>query len=163
MEFEELLKHRRSVRSFSPRPITGEELVAILAAINIAPSAGNLQAYEVVCVQDGTTKEALAQAAFGQPFVADAPVVLVFLADPARTKTGTRERRLAVMGLLRADGCRQLGRGSCQTRGTPSRSPKVLEAPVSGWKSRVADEESSRMASLFNSEKVMPSRRRPVN
>ena len=96
MEFEELLRQRKSVRSFGPRPITEGELSAILAAINIAPSAGNLQAYEVVCVQDGTTKKALAEAALGQSFVADAPVVLVFLANPARSsrKYGTRGAHL---------------------------------------------------------------------
>ena len=96
MEFEELLRQHKSVRSFGPRPITEGELSAILAAINIAPSAGNLQAYEVVCVQDGATKEVLARAALGQSFVADAPVVLVFLANPDLNsrKYGTRGARL---------------------------------------------------------------------
>ena len=54
----------------------------ILDAINRAPSAGNLPAYEVVLVRDDHTKAALARVALGQMFIAQAPVVLVFCAHP---------------------------------------------------------------------------------
>jgi nitroreductase len=59
------------------------KLDKILAAAAAAPSAGNLQAYEIVVVRQAATRSSLAEAAHGQTFLAQAPVVLVFLADPA--------------------------------------------------------------------------------
>lgn len=80
-----LLRQRRSIRAFEDRPVDERELTAVLEAANAAPSAGNLQAYEVVLVEAAATRAALARAAHGQEFVAEAPVVLVFLADPGRS------------------------------------------------------------------------------
>jgi nitroreductase len=51
VEFFEVLKKRYSVRAYKPDPISDETLKQILEAINSAPSAGNLQAYEVVVVR----------------------------------------------------------------------------------------------------------------
>jgi len=60
------------------------KLLQILEAVRSAPSAGNLQAYDIVVVTEPTKKEALSRAALGQEFVAQAPVVLVFFANPER-------------------------------------------------------------------------------
>jgi nitroreductase len=43
MRFFDIIKKRRSVRSFLPAPIGEDELARILEAANAAPSAGNLQ------------------------------------------------------------------------------------------------------------------------
>ena len=69
------------------------KLDKILAAAIAAPSAGNLQAYEIVVVRQAATRSLLAEAAHGQAFLAQAPVVQVFLADPA-----SRAARYAVRG-----------------------------------------------------------------
>jgi nitroreductase len=45
-----------------------------------------LQAYEVVVVRDPERKRQLARAAWGQWFIAEAPVVLVFVANPERNR-----------------------------------------------------------------------------
>jgi nitroreductase len=76
---------RQSVRAFEPREVEPARLQEILMAANRAPSAGNLQAYEIVVVRAPERRRALARAAHGQTFVADAPVVLVFCADPERS------------------------------------------------------------------------------
>ena len=47
-----------------------------------APTAGNLQAYEVMVVKDPEARQKLARAALGQGFVAAAPAVLAFVALP---------------------------------------------------------------------------------
>lgn len=62
----------------------------------LAPSAGNLQAYQVIVVRDEAQKRDLARACVDQAFVATAPVVLVWLADPVRSarKYGTRGTQL---------------------------------------------------------------------
>lgn len=51
----------------------------------MAPSAGNLQAYQVHVIRKLDRKEALARAAFDQTFMIQAPVCLVFCADAARS------------------------------------------------------------------------------
>jgi nitroreductase len=76
---------RHSVREFAPREVEPGELEQILMAASRAPSAGNLQAYQIVLVRAPGRRQALARAAHGQAFVANAPVVLVFCADPARS------------------------------------------------------------------------------
>lgn len=86
MEFFEVLKSRRSVRLYKDKDVEEEKLHKILWAANSAPSAGNLQAYEIVVVKDRRKREALSIAALRQDFIAQAPVVLVFLINPARTK-----------------------------------------------------------------------------
>lgn len=81
-EFLELCRRRHSIRKFTAEPIPEGALQQILEAVQRAPSAGNLQAYEIVIVKEPQTKQMLASAAFGQGFVADAQVVLVFFALP---------------------------------------------------------------------------------
>jgi nitroreductase len=96
MEFAEVLANRRSVRSFKPQPVDEAKLKRIFEAANSAPSAGNLQAYQVRVVQDRAKKKALAQAAYGQGFIAEAPVSLVFCSDANRSaaKYGKRGSEL---------------------------------------------------------------------
>lgn len=96
MEFFEVLGGRHSVREFLDREVEEEKVRRILEACNSAPSAGNLQAYEIVVVKGEGQKERLAEAALGQGFISGAPVVLVFLASPGRSarKYGERGRGL---------------------------------------------------------------------
>ena len=48
MDFYQVLASRRSVRAFLDRPVEKEKLTNILKAAMSAPSAGNLQSYQVV-------------------------------------------------------------------------------------------------------------------
>lgn len=85
MEFFEVLQARHSVRTFAAQPVEPEKFRAILEAANRAPSAGNLQAYEIYAVTRRETLNALMRAAFEQKFIAQAPLALVFCAHPARS------------------------------------------------------------------------------
>lgn len=75
------LKERKSVRAFTDRPITAEETAAILEAAANAPTAGNQQLYTIINVTDAKLKAELAESCDHQPFIAKAPLVLVFCAD----------------------------------------------------------------------------------
>jgi nitroreductase len=86
MDFFEAAKQRRSVRVFKPEVVPEEMLVRILETINMAPSAGNLQSYEVYLVRDAERKGALVAAARGQEFLRQAPIVLIFCADASRAE-----------------------------------------------------------------------------
>jgi nitroreductase len=96
MDFFDVIARRNSVREYSSQPVEEEKVVAILDAANRAPSAGNLQAYEIYLVRNKTTRRSLADAALGQLFLAGAPVALIFCANPGRAilRYGERGRLL---------------------------------------------------------------------
>ena len=75
------LKERKSVRVFTDRQIPPEEVAAILEAAVNAPTAGNQQLYTIIHVTDPQLKAQLAESCDHQPFIAKAPLVLVFCAD----------------------------------------------------------------------------------
>lgn len=91
-EFFDLIGSRHSVRAFKDKEVECQKMNKILDAANIAPSAGNLQGYEIVLVQDKKRRGQLSDAALGQPSVAEAPAVLVFCADSPRSGEKYDER-----------------------------------------------------------------------
>ncbi len=91
----EAIRQRQSIRTFQGREIEPEKVQAVLSAMNQAPSAGNLQAYQVWLVRSREVKGELVRAALDQEFIAQAPVVLVVCAAPARAaKYGARGETL---------------------------------------------------------------------
>jgi nitroreductase len=96
MEFPELIKKRFSARSYLPKEVEKEKLDKLLSMLALAPSAGNLQAYKIAIITDKSKREELAYACMEQNFIADAPVVLVFLADlrTSGKKFGDRGMRM---------------------------------------------------------------------
>lgn len=77
----ESLRARRSVRAYEDLPIPDEAKRAILESAAEAPSAGCQQLYTILDITDQNLKDALAIACDNQPFIAKAPLVLVFCAD----------------------------------------------------------------------------------
>ena len=66
-EFLAFLEARQSVREYDTGTgVTDEEVAAILKAASSAPSAGNLEAWDVVLVRAEDQREALAGAAYDQ-------------------------------------------------------------------------------------------------
>ncbi|KUO40162.1 MAG: hypothetical protein APZ16_07045 [Candidatus Hadarchaeum yellowstonense] len=92
MDVFEAIKGRRSIRGFKPESISDADLEKILEAGISAPSAGNCQPWEFVIVRDQKIKQKLVQAARGQSFLAEAPVVIVICADVNRTASRYGER-----------------------------------------------------------------------
>lgn len=78
------IKNRKSLRVFEDRPITPEAKDEILDAALQAPTAGAMMLYTVIDITDQSLKEKLAVVCDNQPFIAKAPLVLVFLADYQR-------------------------------------------------------------------------------
>ena len=75
------LYDRKSVRVYEDRPIPPEAKQAILEAAAQAPTAGCQQLYTSLDITDPALKQALAESCDHQPFIAAAPLVLVFCAD----------------------------------------------------------------------------------
>jgi len=85
MDYFEAVKARHSIRVFQRKLVEEEKILRIIEALNLAPSAGNLQAYEVVIVKDQVLRNQLAKATLDQNFVSEAPICFVFLAYPRRS------------------------------------------------------------------------------
>lgn len=82
--FLNLITSRHSVRSFKNTPISEETIDTIINTAIKGPSAGNLQSYQIFIVTKDTEKEKLAEAAHDQNYIREAPIVMIFCADPLR-------------------------------------------------------------------------------
>jgi len=83
--FFELLSTRHSVRSFKNILIPEDKIQGILDASTRAPSAGNLQSYQITIITNKLEKEKLVESAHDQQYVLEAPLVMVFCADSKRS------------------------------------------------------------------------------
>ena len=75
------LRARKSVRAYLEKPIAPDDKRAILEAACAAPTAGNQQLYTILDITDQQLKDTLAETCDHQPFIAQAPLVLIFCAD----------------------------------------------------------------------------------
>lgn len=78
------IKNRKSMRVFEEQAIPDEIKREILNAAFEAPTAGAMQLYSILDITDEELKKKLSIACDNQPFIAKAPMVLVFLADYQR-------------------------------------------------------------------------------
>ena len=75
------LHDRRSCRVFEDRAVEPEIKKAILEAALQAPTAGNMALYTILDITDPEMKQKLSVSCDNQPFIATAPMVLIFCAD----------------------------------------------------------------------------------
>ncbi|MCS7140357.1 MAG: nitroreductase family protein [Candidatus Nezhaarchaeota archaeon] len=121
MEVFEAIKSRRSIRSYVPSEVNVKQLETILEAARWAPSAGNLQPWEFIVVDDRDIMRALARASLNQMWMIEASYIVAVCADLDRTGMiyGERGRRLysiqdcaaATQNMLLA--AHSLGLGTC--------------------------------------------------
>jgi len=77
LDFYEVIRTRRSMRSFKPDPVPEEVLRRVLDAARIAPSGSNRQPWKFILVREKGLKDELVPLAGGQKFIAEAPIVVV--------------------------------------------------------------------------------------
>ncbi|MBV9209837.1 MAG: nitroreductase family protein [Acidobacteria bacterium] len=75
----QVLLERRATNHFTDEPVPEEVLDAILKLAAQAPSGYNLQPWRFIVVREEENRKRLQAAAFGQPKVAEAPVVVIAL------------------------------------------------------------------------------------
>ena len=81
MTTAEAIRKRRSIRKYKKDSIPEEVILELLDAARLAPSGCNAQPWRFRVVKDIDTKLQLAQAAYNQKFISEAPVVLVVCAN----------------------------------------------------------------------------------
>jgi nitroreductase len=77
----QVIKERRSIRRFHGTPIPREVIDQLIEALLWAPSAGNLQSRLFYFIFNKEVKEKLVGPAWGQSFIAEAPLAIVCCAD----------------------------------------------------------------------------------
>jgi len=75
---------RTSVRKFEDKPVPNDIKNTIIQCAINAPTAGNQMLYTILDIVDADIKKTLARTCDHQGFIADAPLVLLFLADCRR-------------------------------------------------------------------------------
>jgi len=71
------ISQRSSVRAYKATDVEEDKLKKILEAARLSPSASNRQEWKFIVVRNKETRKRLANAAFGQSFIGEAPVVIV--------------------------------------------------------------------------------------
>ena len=78
---KEAIEKRRSIRQFKPDSIPDEYIRELLSSARLAPSGCNAQPWRFKIVREADAKTKLAEAAYNQTFISQAPVVIVCCAD----------------------------------------------------------------------------------
>jgi len=96
MEVLDCIKTRRSVRKFSSKEVDMALLGKILDAGLEAPSAGNLQNWKLILIKGHEKRQAIAEAAVQQYWIAQAPAIIVVCSMQEKVKSfyGMRGDRL---------------------------------------------------------------------
>lgn len=143
-EIIQSLIKRKSVRVYTEQPICEEDKRLILEAAIQAPSAGNMQMYSILDITEQELKDKLSVLCDNQPFIAKAPMVLVFCADyqkwyDAFSLAGAKPRDCGVGDLMLAVtdtmiaaqnavvAAESLGIGSCYIGDIIEEKEKVVE------------------------------------
>ena len=90
----EVVRRRRSIRSFKRIPVPDEMILEMLEAARLAPSGSNNQPWRFLVVTDPEEKRELRKLCFNQAFIEDAGVDFVICADlSAFSKESQQKRR----------------------------------------------------------------------
>ncbi len=137
--FYELIKSRRSMRKFTDKELTQEEVVNLLKAALMAPTSKRSNPWQFIAIDDKETLEKLSHCKeHGAAFVADATLAIVVTADPLASAVWIEDASIAsIMIQLQAE---DLGLGSCwvqvrerfTAQGEPSNDyvHEILEIPL---------------------------------
>lgn len=77
----DVINNRVSLRKYQEKEISMEHLDIILDSAIKAPTAGNQCLYSIIMIKDQKTKDILSKSCDNQPFIAKAPLILIFAAD----------------------------------------------------------------------------------
>jgi len=83
MDFQELIRVRRSIRGYKPEQVDDDVLHRVLGAGRIAPTAANLQPVHLILVTDAEVRARL-KAAYAREWFYTAPAIVVGCVEPAK-------------------------------------------------------------------------------
>ena len=83
MDFQELIRVRRSLRGYKSDPIGEDVLYRVLGAGRIAPTAANLQPFHLVVVTDAEVRARMKEV-YARDWFYTAPVIVVGCVEPSK-------------------------------------------------------------------------------
>ena len=98
----DLIKRRRSVRTYAPQGVSDAEVQQLLQAAMAAPSANNSQPWHFVVVRDKETRSQLAQTHRWSGMIAGAPLAFVVCGETNRSAYWVQDASAATENLLLA-------------------------------------------------------------
>ena len=112
MDFEELIRKRRSIRKYKDLAIEEEKLNKIIKAALLAPSSKNLKSSEIILITNKDKIKKLAKARVNsKKFTEAAAAILVIIADKEKTSAYIEDAsNSAMLALLEAE---NQGLGAC--------------------------------------------------
>ncbi len=121
MDINECIGTRRSVRRYRTKRVEWDKIGSILDAGRYAPSAGNLQSWRFVVVEDEKRRQDVAEACNEQHWMNQAPVHVVVCADSTKSEQFYGDRGKEVYSVQECSAAMQLmlleatklGLGSC--------------------------------------------------
>ena len=103
MNLTEIMKKRKSIRSYSGEPIPEEKLEQILLAGTLAPTSRNLKPFQFHLIRDKKILNQLSAAKkSGAAFVKDADAVIIVSADSAKSDTWIEDSSIAMTYMMLA-------------------------------------------------------------
>jgi len=111
MDVLQAIKDRRSIRKYTPEPVSEEQVTQILEAGRWAPSRGNSQPWKFVVLNDEQIRKELADAIPTGKFLAQAPQGIAVVVNPKSSKHPEQEAAAAIQNMLLA--AHALGLGTC--------------------------------------------------
>jgi len=103
------IKARRSIRKYTPEPLSDDQIRTLLEAAMAAPSANNSKPWEFVVVRDGALRQQLAQLHVWAGPAAEAPAVFVVCGRPSDSDHWVEDCSAATQNLLLAAAALGLG------------------------------------------------------
>lgn len=122
-----ILRRRRSVRRFHPKPVEPELIDCLIEAALRSPSSRGRNPWEFIVVEDPQILGNLARAKqHGAELIANAPLAIVVAADPSRCDVWIEDCAVAalILHLCAAD----LGLGSCWVQFRLRKHSEYLES-----------------------------------
>ena len=121
MEVLDAILSRRSIRKYMDVPVEREKIGRILEAGKAAPSAGNIQNWKFLLIEQADKRQKIAEACLQQWWMAKAASIIIIVTEPDKVRQfyGIRGERLySVQNAAAAAMCmllqaHELGLGSC--------------------------------------------------
>jgi len=93
--------NRRSVREFKPDPVPDAAIQEIIKAAQYAPTSRNNRSVEFIIIKEQITKEKIFKLAVPeQPFIKEAPILIVPVTNPAKTNQPVQDLSLATQNIF---------------------------------------------------------------
>jgi nitroreductase len=83
VEFNKVIRARRSIRGYKPDPVPPEALDRILEAARLAPTASNRQPFQLIVVTDPSTRQQFKEV-YDRDWFWTAPVIIIGCVNPAQ-------------------------------------------------------------------------------